>query len=102
MLLKCPHCNNVKDYTESEYKRIFITCKACAREFRAAECSPLTGREARDRVEILEMATVENPKVRIPPAPSEGETTRRPRGPLMDDAAPPRKGIFQRLFGRSE
>ena len=42
MRFKCPHCQAVKDYKEPEYREIFIRCKGCGREFRAAESSPLT------------------------------------------------------------
>ncbi len=46
MYLKCPHCGNVQQYSELEYKRMFIRCKSCGKEFRQAECSPLTGGES--------------------------------------------------------
>jgi len=42
MRFKCPHCQAVKDYREPEYREIYIRCKSCGREFRAAESSPLT------------------------------------------------------------
>jgi len=42
MRFKCPHCQAVKDYIEQEYREIYIRCKSCKREFRAAESSPLT------------------------------------------------------------
>jgi len=100
MLLKCPHCNQVKEYSETEYRRIFIRCKACAREFRAAECSPLTGREARDRVEILEMASAEAPKGRLPGAPAELKPETGGRV-AAEEGPRPRRRFLQRFFGRS-
>ena len=42
MRFKCPHCQAVRNYNEQEYREIYIRCKACEREFRAAESSPLT------------------------------------------------------------
>jgi hypothetical protein len=89
MLLKCPHCSQTKEYSEAEYRRIFIACKACSREFRAAECSPLTGREPRDRVEILEMGTVETVPGQTPEV-------------LTGAGDRPRRKFLQRLFGKSD
>lgn len=102
MLHKCPHCSQVRDYLEGEFKRIFMRCKACGREFRAAECSPLTGKDARDRVEILEMAVGEGGKE--PAAPLSPRSKRAghtvPRQPPSDDHRS-RKGIFQRIRRKS-
>jgi len=92
MLLKCPHCNQVKNYSDSEFRRIFIQCKGCGREFRAAECSPLTGKQDRNRTEILEMSAE---------ASSQGGPGAAPgvKYPTTDTGRE-RKGLLNRLFGR--
>lgn len=101
MLLKCPHCNQVDQYSEAEYRRIFIRCHACAKEFRAAECSPLTGKEARDRVEILEMAPVESPRGRAATLPQGAKPAGTGSEVIAAQGTRQRRGIFQRIFGRS-
>lgn len=74
---KCPNCKSVQKYSAVESQRLFILCKRCSKEFRAAECSPLTGGEAG----IVDEETVKTqPTIvaNVPPGAPE-RTTPRPR-----------------------
>ncbi len=133
--LKCPHCKAVQKYSMAESQRLFIMCKRCLKEFRAAECSPLTGGEAGITAEdtsqnrspiVADSASVSPQRSTSAPGSSDQATSMTPRSstpkrsrpkrppkqeqelspesqrpqqePQSDEAGPPKRGIFRRIF----